>query len=197
MAPRQKEPTKNQYSRGLGYQAKTPAFILALQQRVGGNSGSSDLADNGLGDGRPPIPTRPDAEGEREDGESEESGDEKPQVVVLREGKHLSEVEVENEKRKARGLPPLPDKDAIKDGLVNPATSSKEKSKTQKDDKPIGGLAFSSSRSAKPSAKKRKAGEDASEGPSAAATVPEAKKVKTKKAKNETKGLLSFGDGED
>lgn len=69
---------------------------------MGGNSGSPDLADNGLGDGRPPIPTRP--EDEREDGESEESGDEKPQVVVLREGKHLSEVEVENEKRKGETL---------------------------------------------------------------------------------------------
>lgn len=97
----------------------------------------------------------------------------------------------------AKGLPPLPDKNAVKDGSVDPGASSKEKAKTQKDDKPMGGLAFSSSRSTKPNAKKRKAGEEASEGPSTTATVPEAKKVKTKKAKKETKGLLSFGDGED
>lgn len=165
---------------------------------MGGSSGSSDLTDNGLGDGRPPIPTRPDAEGEREGYESEESGDEKPQVVVLREGKHLSEIDAENEKRKARGLPPLPDKNTLEeDPVASSNTASKDQSKTQKDDKPMGGLAFSSSRSAKPGAKKRKAGE-ASEGSlSAAATVPEAKKLKTKKAKKETKGLLSFGDGED
>ncbi|KAG8947971.1 hypothetical protein FRC04_010168 [Tulasnella sp. 424] len=198
MAPRQKEPTKNQYSKGLGYQAKTPAFILAMQQRLGGNSGSSDLADNGLGDGRPPIPTRPDGEGER--GDSEESGDEKPQVVVLREGKHLTDIEVENEKRRVKGLPPLADKKTQEDGAEDASTSSntasKDKSKTQKDEKPIGGLAFSSSKSAKSNAKKRKVGEEGSEG-GPTGTTPEAKKAKTKKPKKETKALLSFGDGED
>lgn len=170
---------------------------------MGGNSGSSDLADNGLGDGRPPIPTRPNGEGEREDRDSDESGDEKPQVVVLREGKHLTEIEVENEKRRAKGLPPLPDKKTQEDGVEDASTSSntasKDKSKTQKDEKPIGGLAFSSSRSAKSNAKKRKVGEEGSEGgPSTTTgTAPEAKKAKTKKPKKETKALLSFGDGED
>ncbi|KAG8982944.1 hypothetical protein FRB90_006439 [Tulasnella sp. 427] len=193
MAPRQKEPTKNQYSRGLGYQAKTPAFILALQQRVGGGSSSSDLADNGLGDGRPPIPTRPDGDPE-EEGQSEESGDEKPQVVVLREGKHLSEIEVENEKRKAKGLPPLPNKTTQESGSAPSDTASKDKSKIKKDDKPIGGLSFSSSKSAKGNAKKRKVGEEDSEaGPSSSTVKP----AKSKKAKKESKGLLSFGDGED
>lgn len=76
--------------------------------------------------GRPPIPRRPPPprrpkdqagsgdedefgrkrrgeEGEGDDGEKldEEDGeDERPQVVVLKEGKHLSQVEAENERRK-------------------------------------------------------------------------------------------------
>lgn len=55
------------------------------------------------GSGRPPIPTRP-AIPERPEGDpgsgEEDDGDEAPQIVVLKEGKHLSEREVENEKRR-------------------------------------------------------------------------------------------------
>ena len=55
------------------------------------------------GSGRPPIPKRPPIP-ERPDDElgsaEEDNGDDAPQIVVLREGKHLSEREVENEKRK-------------------------------------------------------------------------------------------------
>ncbi|KAG8777000.1 hypothetical protein FRC15_011582, partial [Serendipita sp. 397] len=40
------------------------------------------------------------------DGE-EEGDDEAPTIVVLKEGKHLSAREVENERRRAKGLPPL------------------------------------------------------------------------------------------
>ncbi|KIK57988.1 hypothetical protein GYMLUDRAFT_703807 [Collybiopsis luxurians FD-317 M1] len=46
---------------------------------------------------RPPIPTRPDDDPGSAD---EDSDDEKPQVVVLKAGKHLSEREAENERRK-------------------------------------------------------------------------------------------------
>jgi len=63
-----------------------------------------------VGGGRPPIPRRPPipkrpvsqpgSNDERGDDDSDEEGDEKPQIVVLREGKYLSEREVETIKRK-------------------------------------------------------------------------------------------------
>jgi hypothetical protein len=55
------------------------------------------------GSGRPPIPVRP-AIPERPDDDhgsvDEDDVDERPQVVVLKEGKHLTEREAENERRK-------------------------------------------------------------------------------------------------
>ena len=103
-----KEPTRAQLSSRLSYQAKTPAFLLRLQRGMGGGGGRDDNDDEDDefeddGSGRPPIPRRP-AIPQRPDDEpgsaDEDDGDEKPQVVVLKEGKHLSEREVENEKRK-------------------------------------------------------------------------------------------------
>jgi len=50
-------------------------------------------------------------EAEREQmrrGEMEEEGDEKPVVVVLREGKHLTEFEAENERQKGMCLCSFP-----------------------------------------------------------------------------------------
>ena len=38
---------------------------------------------------------------------NEDDGDEKPQVVVLKEGKHLTEREAENERRKGTDPPAL------------------------------------------------------------------------------------------
>lgn len=57
------------------------------------------------GSGRPPIPRRPrPAIPERPADDlgsaDEDDGDEKPQVVVLKQGKHLTEREAENIKRK-------------------------------------------------------------------------------------------------
>jgi len=46
--------------------------------------------------GRVPIPTRPEGESSGD----EDEGDERPQVVVLREGKHMNALEAQNEKRK-------------------------------------------------------------------------------------------------
>ena len=46
---------------------------------------------------RPSIPERPK---DNPGSEVEDDDDEKPQVVVLKEGKHLTEREAENEKRK-------------------------------------------------------------------------------------------------
>lgn len=45
---------------------------------------------------RPPIPERPEGNVGSED---EDLGDEKPQVVVLKEGKHLTERAAENIRR--------------------------------------------------------------------------------------------------
>lgn len=99
-----KEPTNHQISARLAYNAQTPAFLRRMQNRVSGQPDEEDddeFEDDGSG--RPPIPRRP-AIPERPDDDpgsaEEDDGDEAPQIVVLREGKHLSGREVENEKRK-------------------------------------------------------------------------------------------------
>ena len=106
MAP--KEPTKHQLSARLSYSQNTPTFLRKLQSRVSGFPGDDsdenpEFEDDGSG--RPPIPRRPPIP-ERpasDPGSGDEDGDdEAPQVVVLKEGKHLSAREVENEKRKGK-----------------------------------------------------------------------------------------------
>ena len=107
MAP--KEPTKHQLSARLSYSQNTPAFLRKLQSRVSGFPGDDsdenpEFEDDGSG--RPPIPRRPPIP-ERPasnpgSGDDEDRDDEAPQVVVLKEGKHLSAREVENEKRKGK-----------------------------------------------------------------------------------------------
>ena len=104
MAP--KEPTKHQLSARLTYSQHTPAFLRKLQSRVSGfpdedSDEGPEFEDDGSGrppiPRRPPIPERPSSDpGSAE----EDNDDEAPQVVVLKEGKHLSSQEVENEKRK-------------------------------------------------------------------------------------------------
>lgn len=108
MAPR--EPTNAQISSRLSYSQNTPSFLLKLQNRVAGipdEPGQDEYDDEYYNDGsgRPPIPQRP-AVPERPEGDigsaDEDDGDEKPQVVVLKQGKHLTEREAENERRKGR-----------------------------------------------------------------------------------------------
>lgn len=107
-----KEPTRQQLSSKLAYQANTPAFLVRLQKQFGGGGGRHDEDEDDEfeydGSGRPPIPRRP-AIPERPDDEAgsadEEEDEERPQVIVLREGKHLTEREVENEKRKGASTP--------------------------------------------------------------------------------------------
>ena len=78
-----------------------------MQRGAGGGRRDDDYDDDDEyeydGSGRPPIPRRP-AIPERPNDErgsaDEDDGDEKPQVVVLKEGKHLTEREAENERRK-------------------------------------------------------------------------------------------------
>jgi hypothetical protein len=106
MAP--KEPTKHQLSARLSYSQNTPAFLRKLQSHVSGFPGDDsdenpEFEDDGSG--RPPIPRRPPIP-ERPAGDpgsgDEDRDDEAPQVVVLKEGKHLNVREVENEKRKGK-----------------------------------------------------------------------------------------------
>ena len=108
-----REPTKHQLSSRLSYQHHTPAFLRRLQKsHGGGRRGDDDDEDSPTyeddefeddGSGRPPIPVRPSIPERPKDNpgsEDEGSDDEKPQVVVLKEGKHLTEREAENERRK-------------------------------------------------------------------------------------------------
>jgi hypothetical protein len=101
-----KEPTRHQLSSRLQYNAQVPAFLRKLQNRTAGVPDEDEEEDPEYeydGSGRPPIPKRP-AIPERpvdDPGSADEDDEgEAPQIVVLKEGKHLSEREVENERRK-------------------------------------------------------------------------------------------------
>ncbi|CAE6473893.1 unnamed protein product [Rhizoctonia solani] len=144
---------------------------------------------------RPPIPTRPGESSKPHGGrngtpseDEEDSGDEKPQIVVLKEGKHLSAKEVDREKRRAQGLSdedePEPN-EKPSDQHSTKVKPPKAKSQTFSDPHVSTG--------AKPKAKRKIVGEAVgSEGNKDKNSA----KPKKKKQKKETK-LLSFGDGED
>jgi len=192
-----REPTRHQLSSKLAYEHKTPAFLQKLQRQYGGRRDGNDREDEydddeefeDDGSGRPPIPRRPaiPERPENDHGSADEDGDdEKPQVVVLKQGKHLSEREAENEKRKAAGLPPLVDPpEPSSSDVRGEAKKSENGSKSQ-------GLMFSSSGVPSSSKKKRKAGVgvlDHDGGASSSEALPS-----KKKAKKSDKKLLSFGD---
>lgn len=130
---RQRDPTKHQLSARLAYNSNTPAFLQRMQKQIGRQTGrrigsfdpnndEDDSADEEapqvefeqLDADRPAIPVRPRspkqervAKGKQVDAgpsDDEEPEDELPQVVVLREGKHLSKEEAENEKRRGEHL---------------------------------------------------------------------------------------------
>ncbi|KAG7444834.1 uncharacterized protein BT62DRAFT_1007860 [Guyanagaster necrorhizus] len=195
MAP--KEPTRAQLSSRLSYSQHTPAFLQKLQNRIAGIPDSDHEDDDEWeydGSGRPPIPRRP-AIPERPESqpgsEDEDDRDEKPQVVVLKEGKHLTEREAENVRRQEKGLSPLPP-DSTVDTEVHAVDPTPKESAIAKGKKSAPSLSFSSSKAAatKSSASKRKrigGLEDAS----LSSKAPSKKKAK-KAAKSKT--LLSFGD---
>ena len=100
--------------KGLTYVAQKPAFLTNFGQPQPDPSSSSSR--RGGGDGREPLPSRPrdgewaggsDEEKEKQLGSDDEwgdvyggGGDEGPQVVVLKEGRHLSADEVKRERRR-------------------------------------------------------------------------------------------------
>ncbi|KDQ57229.1 hypothetical protein JAAARDRAFT_194387 [Jaapia argillacea MUCL 33604] len=212
MAP--KDLTNAQLSSRLAYTAKTPAFLLKFQRRVAGEPESDEEEQDeefeyvNDGSGRPPIPRRPPIpqrpkdqpgsaeEAERGDVDDDEKDEEAPQVVVLREGKHLSAWEAENEKRKAKGLPPLPDPSLPNPSLEASVSQGNDTlqphQKPNKDD--TGGLSFSSAKSLSKGSTKRKAIDDLRDG--AKTSHKSAGKGTKKKPKKAQKKLLSFGDDE-
>lgn len=108
MAP--KEPTRQQLSSKLSYSQHTPAFLQRLQNRIAGVPDEDEQEDpewEDDGSGRPPIPRRPaipERPADDPGSADEDNADEKPQVVVLRKGKHLTEREAENIRRSGQFL---------------------------------------------------------------------------------------------
>ncbi|TFY61731.1 hypothetical protein EVG20_g6947 [Dentipellis fragilis] len=196
MAP--KEPNRHQLSSRLAYSQNTPAFLQKFKNRIAGISDDED--ENGddeyeyVGGGRPPIPKRPaipERPADDPGSADEDADDERPQVVVLREGKHLSQREVENEKRKAKGLPPLPEPQELPSKSGGGSTAAQKLAKEEK--KEQYGLSFSSGFGSKKSSGKRKAvgqpDDDEQDGPS-----DKTKKSSKRKGKKAPKTLLSFSD---
>ena len=108
-----KELTRHQLSSRLAYSQGTPAFLQRLKNQVAGVSNDAeehnedDFDSWQASSGRPPIPRRPTPpsrpEGDPGSAEEDDVGDdEKPQVVVLKQGKHLTAEQAENERRKGK-----------------------------------------------------------------------------------------------
>ncbi|TFY77350.1 hypothetical protein EWM64_g6665 [Hericium alpestre] len=194
MAPR--ELTRHQLSSRISYDQRTPAFLQKLKNRVAGVVDEDEDEDefDYDGSGRPPIPKRPaipERPADEPGSADEDAGDELPQVVVLKEGKHLTRREVENEKRKAKGLPPLPEPESKRDASTPDDNVAGQSAATKSDkvaSKPQNSLSFSSGLASKKSAGKRKT----LSYPSEDETVKD--KKSSKKAKKAPKTLLSFSD---
>jgi len=186
------EPTRHQLSSRLSYSQHTPPFLQKLKNRIAGVQDEEEEYEYDES-GRPPIPKRPAIPTRPDDdpgSADEEDNDEKPQVVVLKEGKHLTEREAENVRRKEKGLKPL-DEANLGQSLSNDAnepTSNTESAPKAKLQTPA--LSFSSSKSGlKPSKGKRKAVGDLDDG-----IGTKSRMVTGKKGKKSSKALLSFGD---
>ncbi|OCH94835.1 hypothetical protein OBBRIDRAFT_816934 [Obba rivulosa] len=194
-----REPTRAQLSSRLSYSAHVPTFLQRMQAKVaGGGRLDGDDDDEGGDDevdefgrervrARPPVPERPEGDVGSAD---EDDEDERPQVVVLREGKHLTELEAENERRKAKGLPSLTESSAkVPDGDNLSASANEESVKRKSQPQ---SLSFSSGKSgSKRSNAKRKAVGDAGDESENDRKPSGSAKKKPKKAQ---KKLLSFGD---
>ncbi|KAF8912278.1 hypothetical protein CPB85DRAFT_1252749 [Mucidula mucida] len=129
-----KEPNRHQLSSRLSYSQETPAFLQKLKNRIAGIP-DEDEDDEFEMMARVARPFHPGSD-------DEDNADEKPQVVVLREGKHLTEREAENIRRKEKVY-----------RLARPEAPPTDIPVKEKKDKPNPSLSFSSS-SAKPPPKR-------------------------------------------
>ncbi|KAH9077524.1 hypothetical protein EDB83DRAFT_2344133, partial [Lactarius deliciosus] len=199
------EPTKHQLSSRLLYSQRTPAFLRKLQGQVSGipddNSGDENQEFEDDGSGRPPIPRHPvipERPTDNPGSGDEDVDDEALRVVVLKEGKHLSEREVQHEKYKGETEgrepsetqkdSPLPDPAAARQPSSSGDAKDPKKKSTKEEAK---GLSFSSrpSSSTEPTTAKRKAIGDGGRSEGSHVCAP-ALKGKTKKPKVG----LSFAD---
>ncbi|WVR08756.1 hypothetical protein IAU60_005814 [Kwoniella sp. DSM 27419] len=211
--------SSRQYGNSLSYSAPVPKFL----QNFG--RAPSPPSSPEREDGRAALPSRPregqwangsddesdrkgrkggggrgaGSEGEDEDDEWGETfgggGDEGPQVVVLKEGRHLSEDEVKRLRRKAQGLasPPPEEQDAglssdTKDGRIGMSGSTSTGGHTATGAKP-------KIITSKTSSNKRKlVGNDETPTPD----TPESSSTGDKKDKKKKKkvGMLSFDEAE-
>lgn len=105
--------TKQQISAGITYEDNIPPFLRRMYAKQAGGSTRDDEDEDWdewqASSGRPAIPRRPTpperpAIPERPDDDpgsaDEDDEDEKPQVVVLKEGKHMTARDAENERRR-------------------------------------------------------------------------------------------------
>lgn len=103
-------------SKGLSYVAATPSFLKNFGKPPSPPRGRFTPGESSNG-GRAALPSRPEdgkwAGGSDNEDEEEEDewdakfgggGDEGPQVVVLKEGRHLTAEEVKKERRKGESL---------------------------------------------------------------------------------------------
>lgn len=214
MAP--KELTRQQVSSRLTYQGHTPSFLQKFKNRMEGIPDDDDDPYEEFeydGSGRPPIPKRPPIPQRPPDNpgsadeldklDEEDADDERPQVVVLKEGRHLTEREAENERRRVKGLSPVEDSfealaQEVKGGKGVESRARPDEPNTNSFAKPAedksGGLSFSSSRSASKAGKRKAIGDLRDEAKQAGSSVPPPGKGTKKKAKKPEKKLLSFGD---
>ncbi|KAK7044070.1 hypothetical protein VNI00_007786 [Paramarasmius palmivorus] len=215
MSRKDKEPTRAQLSSRLAYQQHVPAFLQKLQNKIAGAPDDEEEEDEWEydGSGRPPIPRRPrpaipERPADNPGSEDEDDGDEKPQVVVLKEGRHLTEREAENIRRKGsrtsvlsytsqiycyleeKGLPPLPEPSSSTSDEPKPDSSKDEPNKAK--EKPS--LSFSSAKATSSKSFKRKVLGGDSEDEKEKAKAKDKKEPPKKKSKKNTKTLLSFGD---
>lgn len=86
-------PSKNQL-RGLTFTAQQPAFLRNAMAALSGQPSSAPGTN-----GRPAIPTRPEGMEDEPESDPDEwdlgRGEEAPTVVVLKEGKHIDQCEVD------------------------------------------------------------------------------------------------------
>ncbi|KIM57418.1 hypothetical protein SCLCIDRAFT_1219470 [Scleroderma citrinum Foug A] len=196
MAP--KELTRHQLSGRLQYESRTPAFLHKLKNKIQGgpveDEDEPQYYDDGSG--RPPIPLRPaipDRPKDDRGSASEDDADELPQVIVLKEGKHLTAREAENERRKAKGLPLLTTSDDESSSKQeDPRQSHKDPPARKTKEK--ASLSFSSSKEKSNSTSGKMKRKIITGHNESGDENEQMKKARKKKQKREGKGLLSFAE---